>query len=229
MKILTLKGKIEVLTGLHIGGSDDTMKIGGVDNSVIKIYDKQLKREVPYIPGSSLKGKIRSLLEWSYGVALLGDGKPFGSSELENEANKEILKEKRKELENFIKLFGDSSSENKFGLTRAIFSDCYLTAEMKKALEEDSIKVREIKTENTIDRVKGTAKHPRQTERVPAGIEFEFEIKIKVLNEDNEVDFKKIIEKGLKLLEMDYLGGNGSRGYGRIKIIKEKDWENETI
>jgi CRISPR-associated protein Csm3 len=228
MKILTLKGKIEVLTGLHIGGSDDTMKIGGVDNSVIKIYDRQLKREVPYIPGSSLKGKIRSLLEWSYGVALLGDGKPFGSSELENEANKEILKEKRKELENFIKLFGDSSSENKFGLTRAIFSDCYLTAEMKKALEEDSIKVREIKTENTIDRVKGTAKHPRQTERVPAGVEFDFEIKVKVLEGDDEETFKKIIEKGLNLLEMDYLGGNGSRGYGRIKI-KEKAWKNETI
>ena len=221
MKILTLKGKIEVLTGLHIGGSDDTMKIGGVDNGVIKVYDRELKREVPYIPGSSLKGKIRSLLEWSFGVAQLNDGKPFGSDVLKQYESTH-LKEKKEELEDFLKLFGDSSSENKFGMTRAIFSDCFL------ANKENIDEVREVKTENMIDRSKGTAKHPRQTERVAPGVEFEFEISVKVLDGDNEDKFKEIIEKGLKLLELDYLGGNGSRGYGRVKIHK-KDWENETI
>jgi CRISPR-associated protein Csm3 len=221
MKITTLKGKIEILSGLHIGGSDDTMKIGGVDNGVIKIYDKKLKREVPYIPGSSLKGKIRNLLEWNYQVAQLGNGGPFGSDKFKN--NPHLNKE---ELENFLKLFGDNSSENRFGMTRAIFSDCYLTDEIKKDIE--NIEIREVKTENVIDRIKGTAKHPRQMERVPAGVEFDFEISIKVLDNDDKEKFKEIIEKGLKLVEYDYLGGNGSRGYGKIKI-KNKEWRDEEI
>jgi CRISPR-associated protein Csm3 len=219
MKILTLKGEIEIITGLHIGGSDDTMKIGGVDNGIIKVYDRELKREVPYIPGSSLKGKIRSLLEWSLGVAQLNDGKPFGSDVFKKNPH---LEDKKEELENFLKLFGDSSSENEFGMTRAIFSDCFLVD--KENIDE----IREVKTENMIDRSKGTAKHPRQTERVAPGAKFGFEIRVKVLDGDDEDKFKEIIEKGLKLLELDYLGGNGSRGYGRVKIHKE-EWENETI
>jgi len=227
MKILTLEGTIEVLSGLHIGGSDDTMKIGGVDNSVIKIYDKELKREVPYIPGSSLKGKIRSLLEWAYGVAQLNEGEPFGSDELEKFSNVH-LKDKKEELSDFIKLFGDSSTEKKHGMTRAIFRDCYLTNEMKNKLKNDEISVKEIKTENKINRIKGTAEHPRVMERVPAGVEFDFSIAVKVLGDDNEESFKKIIEKGLKLLELDYLGGNGSRGYGRVKI-NFKEWKDENI
>ena len=226
MKILTLEGTIKVITGLHIGGSDDTMKIGGVDNSVIKVYDKELKRELPYIPGSSLKGKIRSLLEWSYGVAGLDeDGKPFNGEILKRYENAH-LKNKKEELENFLKLFGDNSDENQYGMTRAIFSDCFLTDEIKQNLDE--IEIREIKTENVINRIKGTAQHPRQTERVAPGVEFKFEIRVKVLEKDNEDTFKNIIEKGLKLLELDYLGGNGSRGYGRVKI-NYKDWKNEII
>jgi len=225
MEILTLRGTLKVITGLHIGGSDDTMKIGGVDNSIIKIYDRELKREVPYIPGSSLKGKIRSLLEWAYGVAQLGNGEPFGSDKLK-EYEKTHLKDKKDELINFLKLFGDSGSENVYGMTRAIFSDCFLTDEIKENI--DDIEIREIKTENMIDRSKGTAKNPRQTERVAPGVEFGFEISTKVLDGDDKDKFKKIIEKGLRMLELDYLGGNGSRGYGRVKIYY-KDWENETI
>jgi CRISPR-associated protein Csm3 len=225
MKILTLKGTIEVITGLHIGGSDDTMKIGGVDNSIIKIYDRELKREVPYIPGSSLKGKIRSLLEWSYSVAQLGNGEPFGSDLLDLDKYPH-LKDKEDELINFLKLFGDSSSEKRYKMTRAIFSDCFLTDEMKKSI--DDIELREVKTENMIDRTKGTAKNPRQTERVAPGVEFDFEINIKVLDEDDEEAFKSVIEKGISLLEKDYLGGNGSRGYGRVKI-SYKEWKDEII
>ena len=56
-----IQGKIKVLTGLHIGGPTTGLNIGGVDNIVIK--DAKGK---PYIPGSSLKGKMRSLLEYSY-------------------------------------------------------------------------------------------------------------------------------------------------------------------
>lgn len=58
-----IEGIIEVITGLHIGGSTTTIEIGGKDNPVIK----HPITKVPYIPGSSIKGKMRSLLEWKLG------------------------------------------------------------------------------------------------------------------------------------------------------------------
>jgi len=77
----------------------------------------------------------------------------------------------------------------------------------------------EAKYENVINRQKGTAEHPRQTERVPAGVKFDFDIRIKVLDEhDDETELVNMVKKGFELIESDYLGGNGSRGYGRVKF-----------
>jgi CRISPR-associated protein Csm3 len=217
MKIVTLKGNIELLTGLHIGGGDDTMKIGGIDKEVVKIYDKKLKREVPYIPGSSLKGKIRSLIEIKNRLVMNG-GDVFSSKYLDAIDNKE----KKEKAVNILKIFGDSNNENsEIGITRAIFYDAYLNKETKESFLNEEIELKEAKYENSINRLTGKASNPRQIERVPAGIEFEFEIKIKVLDDDNEEKLKEIIEEGLELLENDYLGGNGSRGYGRVKINYE--------
>jgi CRISPR-associated protein Csm3 len=214
MKILTLNGNIELLTGLHIGGGDDTMKIGGIDKEVVKIYDKKLKREVPYIPGSSLKGKIRSLIEMKNRL-VMNEGNVFSSKYLNSVTNKE-------KAVNILKIFGDSNNENsEIGITRAIFYDAYLSKETKESFEKEEIELKEAKYENSINRLTGKASNPRQIERVPAGIEFEFEIKIKVLYDDNEEKLKEIIEEGLELIENDYLGGNGSRGYGRVKINYE--------
>ena len=99
MKILTLKGQIELLSGLHIGGGDDTMKIGGIDNQVIK----QINSKEPYIPGSSLKGKMRSLLEWDLRVVNISDGqnkgKPFSAKFLGLVPDIE-----RKNVENLLKI-----------------------------------------------------------------------------------------------------------------------------
>ena len=89
---------------------------------------------------------------------------------------------------------------------------------------DDGLITSEAKYENVIDRKKGTASNPRQTERVPAGIKFSFNIKLKVLEEDNEQALKNMIEKGLELVENDYLGGNGSRGYGRVLFVN-KEWK----
>jgi len=111
---------------------------------------------------------------------------------------------------NLLKLFGDKEGE--FGITRISVGDCKLTNESKK------LKLSEAKYENVIDRCNGTAKHPRQTERVPAGVEFEFNIRYKVLPDDDKKAFEEIIKTGLELIEKDYLGGNGSRGYGRVKF-----------
>ena len=76
----------------------------------------------------------------------------------------------------------------------------------------------EAKYENVIDRQKGTAQHPRQTERVPAGVRFDFDIRVKVLEDDDEASLLEMVALGIKLVEQDYLGGSGSRGYGRVKF-----------
>ena len=202
MKIVKLTGQIELLSGLHIGGGDDTMKIGGIDNGVIK----DVNSDKPYIPGSSLKGKMRSLLEWNIGVVGVGDGSPHNSKVQLPED--EQLKQKSATL---LKLFGDK--EGAFGITRINVGDCHLSIETQDMI------LSEAKYENVINRQKGTAEHPRQTERVPAGVKFDYDIRVKILDGDDEKAFIDMINKGFELIESDYLGGNGSRGYGRVKFI----------
>ncbi len=204
MEIIKLTGQIELLSGLHIGGGDDTMKIGGIDNQVIK----DVNSDKPYIPGSSLKGKMRSLLEWNIGVVGIGDGTPFTSKLLDNAIFKD--NKIKKNAQTLLKLFGDKEGE--FGITRINVGDCRLSEESKDMV------LYEAKYENVINRQKGTAEHPRQTERVPAGVKFDFDIRIKVLDGDDKNELIEMVKKGFELIESDYLGGNGSRGYGRVKF-----------
>ena len=209
MKIIKLKGNVKLISGLHIGGGDDTMKIGGIDNGVVK----DVNTDKPYIPGSSLKGKMRSLLEWDCGVVGIGDGKPFTSKLLDNSIfNDQSAKNRAQTL---LALFGDKEGE--FGITRISVGDCAL-------IEKEGQKISEAKYENVINRQSGTADNPRQTERVPAGIEFKYEIRVKILPDDKEEEFKKMIKEGLELVENDYLGGNGNRGYGRVEFTNKTDW-----
>jgi CRISPR-associated protein Csm3 len=205
MKIIKLKGQIEVLSGLHIGGGDDTMQIGGVDNSVIR----DINSNKPYIPGSSLKGKMRSLLEHYFRLVNIanGNGNPFSSKNIEY-----IAEEQKKDAVNLLKLFGDSSDSNEFGITRISVGDCPVSEESK------DLELFEAKYENVINRKTGKAEHPRQTERVPAGVKFDMDIRVKIIGDDDEDAFKELIETGIELIENDYLGGNGSRGYGRVKF-----------
>ncbi len=208
MKIVNLNGEIELLSGLHIGGGDDTMKIGGIDNSVIK----DVNTDKPYIPGSSIKGKMRSLLEWNLGLVSMGKGDPFNSTLLKDDMFKDS--KKRKDAINIIKLFGNGKVDESFTeitpITRISVSDCPLV--------DIELIYSEVKYENSIDRKTGTAKSPRQMERVPAGIKFNFNINIKIFDEDNEEELLNLIKKGISLIENDYLGGSGSRGYGRVKF-----------
>ncbi len=221
MKIIKLIGEINLLSGLHIGGGDDTMKIGGIDNGVIK----DVNSEEPYIPGSSLKGKMRSLLEWDSGVVNLQkdkkdeEGKPLTSKHIFKEdgsfhdvayESKELLEK----AETLLKLFGDK--EGRYGITRISVGDCTLV--------KNGLKISEAKYENVIDRQKGTAEHPRQIERVPAGVSFSYDIRLKVLNENEEESLKAMIKRGMELVENDYLGGSGSRGYGRVSFSNKSEW-----
>jgi len=206
MKIVKLTGTVELLSGLHIGGGDDTMKIGGIDNGVIK----DANTDQPYIPGSSLKGKMRSLLEWDAGIVGIGDGSPFSSKLLDNPIFSDDSV--KSNAETLLKLFGDK--EGAFGITRISVGDCRLSQESK----EEKMVLSEAKYENVINRQTGTAEHPRQTERVPAGVKFDFDIRIKVLDGDDEDALVAMVKKGFELIESDYLGGSGSRGYGRVKF-----------
>jgi len=212
MKIVNIKGQIELLSGLHIGGGDDTMKIGGIDNGVIK----DINSDKPYIPGSSIKGKMRSLLEWNIGVVGIGNGEPFHSGLLNNPIFEDT--QKRKDALNLLKLFGNGKTDDKFHeitpITRISVGDCFLS----KETIDSKLKYSEAKYENTIDRQTGTAANPRQTERVPAGIKFDFDIRVKILEEDNEEELISMVKDGLDLVANDYLGGSGSRGYGRVKF-----------
>jgi len=211
MKIIKLIGEVELLSGLHIGGGDDTMKIGGIDNQVVK----DVNTDKPYIPGSSLKGKMRSLLEWDLGVVGASGGKPLSSAMFDDPIFGDT--KKRADAELFLQLFGDPNPDSEMGITRISIGDCRL-------IEIEGQVVSEAKYENMIDRKSGTAQHPRQTERVPAGVRFSYDIRIKVLGDDDEESFRNFVKRGLELLESDYLGGNGSRGYGRVRFSNKDEW-----
>jgi CRISPR-associated protein Csm3 len=214
MKLLNIKeirGKITLKSGLHIGAGDMEMKIGGTDNPVIK-HPHTLE---PFIPGSSLKGKVRSLLEMRSGLMKKSGGSPLSPSDL-----KKCTEEEKKGGEKILKLFGSSGADDeylsKLGPTRVSFADAFLNEDWKKKATENQWSLIEVKSENTIDRIKGTAKHPRFIERVPSGVEFDFCAALKIMEEDEELE--AFLIEGLRFLQMDALGGSGSRGYGKIEF-----------
>lgn len=198
VKKIKINTTITLLTGMHIGGNKENVEIGGIDRTVIKLASRN---DQPYIPGSSLKGKMRCLLEQVAGSPEVG---------------------------------GDEAVNNLFGITekkgttrpnqpsKIIVRDACLTEDslaMFAACNSLDMPFTEDKVENTIDRIKGVAENPRHTERVPAGAEFAVEFIINVWDNDGNGEFLlAMLKKGLALIENDYLGGSGSRGYGQVKF-----------
>lgn len=213
--IQKLTGTLELVSGLHIGSGNNEMHIGGTDNPVIK---HPLTQE-PYIPGSSIKGKIRSLLEWELGVVSSTGGGPLGFSHIG------ILSgPQQQQAKALLKLFGGAPEGNaseelvkEIGPTRLSFWDCPLDRAWVTKMNNRNLLLTETKMENMIDRIRGVAERPRNTERVPAGACFEFNLTIRV--HDGEA-LCSTLWKGLKLLELTGLGGSGSRGYGKVKFIR---------
>ncbi len=224
-KIIELKGKLILESNLHIGSGNMDMHIGGTDNPIIK-HPHTLE---PYIPGSSIKGKVRSLLELSSGVAQEAYKQNSKSGGL---ASLALLKQaksdqEKNEVSNILKIFGFSGSDKgdedelaaKLGPTRVSFADCYLNEKWKEKAIENLWPLAIEKAETAIDRISGTAKQGslRQTEMVPAGAVFDFRLSFKIFCDDDQKLFEKL-RHGLGLLEKDALGGSGSRGYGRIRF-----------
>lgn len=207
-KKIFIRGKLKALSGLHIGGSDQALSIGGVDNVVVRdpITGK------PYVPGSSIKGKTRVLVAKLNGL-VTKDGKVFEPDE----------NEEREEAILFGKVFGVSAQNNIGEPTRLIVRDAMLTKESADELErlETDLPYTEVKTEVTINRITSKA-NPRQMERVPAGAEFEFEMVLNIYEGDNEKALLDMVLEGMELLQDDFLGGSGSRGYGKVKLSVDK-------
>jgi CRISPR-associated protein Csm3 len=212
--IREITGRIILKSGLHIGAGDTEMHIGGTDNPVIR----HPYTDEPYIPGSSLKGKVRSLLEMASGLMAKTKGEPVQARHLEG-----LNGEEKKKGEYILKIFGSSGAEAEAGAahglgpTRVSFADCPLNAAWRERARQNRWDYFEVKSENAIDRISGTARNPRFTERVVGGAEFDFSVSLKLLGEEEDELFEYLLD-GLKLLEMDALGGSGSRGYGRIKF-----------
>ena len=191
-----ISGYIVAETGLHIGGSKTALDIGGIDLNVIKDAAGR-----PFIPGSSLKGKLRSLL-----------AREEGSDDVKNDSD--LIQT----------LFGSANDKandkTKDGMpARLIFRDAHLDEEhfrAQDAFRDLELGFTEGKTENTINRKTGTAEHPRQLERVPSGVRFRFEIVYNTFDDGKKEEHLTAVRKAMRLLEDDYLGGQGSRGYGKI-------------
>ena len=213
-----LRAEIELLTGLHIGGADAGLEIGGVDKPVIR----NALTNQPYIPGSSLKGKLRSLMEKAYGAPQ--------TSKINQNVYVHMPEDQAtyQQYEMIAGLFGSLPERRGFQLTnptRLTVRDVQLTAQSIEDLKRmrTDLPFTEIKWEAAIDRVTSAAS-PRQIERVPAGAIFgpaEFIFSLYVAADDSAVRVAKLFRylvEALGHLEDDYLGGMGSRGSGQVRL-----------
>lgn len=188
---IQITGKINVETGMHIGGSSAFAAIGAVDAPIVR----DVKTNLPMIPGSSLKGKMRSLLAKEYNVRLAE--KPDDDHEL------------------ITRLFGSAKKGN-VRRSRLLFTDMILA-------NEDELRnlglqsMTEVKFENSINRATAVA-NPRQIERTVRGSVFELDLMYELDNEDEFIEDISTLSEGFKLLQYDYLGGSGSRGYGKVRF-----------
>lgn len=195
IKKVLVTGEIKLKTGMHIGGTNSALNIGGPDKFVVR---NPITKE-PYIPGSSLKGKLRSLLELSEGT-IEQDGKVWGPTKNpEDKAGK---------------LFGTVGEHQQ--PSRLIVRDAPILSKMEE-FENTDLPFTEAKTEVSICRITSKA-NPRTFERVPAGARFQLNMVLNVFDEDNESELRDSLQKSINLLVDDYIGGHGSRGYGQIEI-----------
>ena len=184
---------MKVLTGLHIGGSDGFSAIGALDNPVIR----DAWKGDPMIPGSSLKGKMRTLLARS---------RTDAGTHLPNCADD------APEIKRLFGTPGNKKTNENPRVARLQFSDAFLT-NREQLINRGGIT--EVKSENTITRSTSIA-NPRSMERIVRGAEFAITWYYTMDNAEELLEDMQLLAEGCKLLSMDYLGGSGTRGYGRV-------------
>ena len=190
---IQITGIMEIMTGTHIGGSSEFSAIGAVDSPVIR----DAATNLPMIPGSSLKGKMRTLLAKEY-----ADG---------------LLKTPNEDDPRIVQLFGGSAMVNgKVPHARLLFSDMTLI-NREELYSNGAQGLTEIKFENTINRLTAVA-NPRQIERVIRGSKFGLDLIYEVSDEALVTEDMELLAEGFRLLTYDYIGGHGSRGYGKVRF-----------
>jgi CRISPR-associated protein Csm3 len=212
---VSINGSIHLVSGLHIGAGKETIEIGGIDNPVVK----HPHSGEPYIPGSSIKGKLRYLLEWAFDQ-VREDGHPWGF-------NDKDPRQRFDPADRVLRIFGTPAKRERWGAgpTRLVVRDAKLRRSWTEATLAAGNLLTEEKTEVVIDRIAGKAHDrvgPRVTERVPMGAIFDLEMVFRLY--DTGDDGKRDVEclnwllAALWLLELDALGGSGSRGYGKVEF-----------
>jgi CRISPR-associated protein Csm3 len=219
---LILEGEMHCETGLHVGAGKGSLEIGGSDNPVVKDAFGR-----PYVPGSSLRGKLRSLLEQSSGLAVPGE-----LVYLSRRKGQEVrIHQSDRPDDEICLLFGRNpgrmervqgetlettqATPARLSVFDAPLDPESITPQMREALDDE---LTEVKSENAIDRITSQA-NPRTLERVPSGARFRVRLVMDVLCEEDAPLFGRVLE-GLRLLEDDSLGGGGSRGSGRVSFAK---------
>jgi CRISPR-associated protein Csm3 len=217
---LILEGELNCETGLHIGAGKGSLEIGGADNPVVKDAFGR-----PYVPGSSLRGKLRSLLEQVTGAATPGEmvylSKRKGQEVRIHQSDRpddEICLLFGRNPGRMERVGGDTLESTVSSPARLTVYDAPLdadsiTAQMRENLDDE---LTEVKSENAIDRITSQA-NPRTLERVPAGARFHVRFVLDVLCEEDKALAATFVQ-GLRLLEDDALGGGGSRGSGRVRF-----------
>lgn len=218
--VARIDGRMTAVTGLHIGAGKDTVDIGGIDLPVIR---HPHTRE-PYVPGSSLKGKLRFMLEWAFGTVRT-DGRAWGFNATGGGQRLDAT-------DPILRIFGSSIPRRDWeeagqpdpGPTRLVVRDAFLDPAWVKSVEERGLALTEEKMEVSIDRIAGKALDGglRRTERVVAGAVFIIEMSFRLFDtgDGGKRDYECLnwLLGGLGLLEQDALGGSGSRGYGRVSF-----------
>ena len=221
---LILEGELHCETGLHVGAGKGSLEIGGSDNPVVKDAFGR-----PYVPGSSLRGKLRSLLEQSSGLAV-----PTELVYLSKRKGQEVrIHQSDRPDDEICLLFGRNpgrmervageslesaqATPARLAVYDAPLDPDSITPQMRENLDDE---LTEVKSENAIDRITSQA-NPRTLERVPAGARFRVRLVMDVLCEEDAPLFQRVLE-GLRMLEDDSLGGGGSRGSGRVRFANLK-------
>ena len=229
---LILSGDLHCETGLHIGAGKGSLEIGGADNPVVKDAFG-----LPYVPGSSLRGRLRSLLEQALGLT-----SPAELVYLSKRRGQEVrIHQSDRPDDEICLLFGRSpgrvervegeaiesraASPARLTVYDAPLDPDSITTQMRENLDDE---ITEVKSENSIDRITSQS-NPRTLERVPAGARFRVRMVLDVLCEEDKVLAARLLE-GLRLLEDDALGGGGSRGSGRVRFANLKlNWRNRAF
>ena len=229
---LILEGDLTCVTGLHIGAGKGSLEIGGADNPVVKDAFGR-----PYVPGSSLRGKLRSLLEQSSGLAVPSElvylSKRRGQEVRIHQSDRpddEICLLLGRSPGRMEKTGGDSLSSASATPARLAVCDAPLVEEsitesMRENLDDE---ITEVKSENAVDRITSQA-NPRTLERVPAGARFRARMVLDILCPEDK-DLVTRVSEALRLLEDDSLGGGGSRGSGRVQLSNlSLKWRNRAF